>query len=226
MDPNQTAPSPAPAEPVATPSPSPDDALRSIASELTVEEQAKTFTATPTPAYQPQFQPQQFYAPDPVTDSEGYKRYMAEQHQTGTQIRSALDTVLSEVQSFKQTFQQQKVNADVDRAVQVVNAKVKADPEVVEAMLNVEYTKNPTFKKIFDNRERNPIAFEKALGVIADKFAPKFQVRTDPQLVENVRAARSSQQTMATTKQISQNEEVGNMTDLEFQRWWQSQRQG
>jgi len=228
MSDQNSVPSQEPAETTATPTPtpstSPDDALRNIASEFSVEEQVKSFTATPSPVTV--HQPQQFYAPDPVTDPEGHKRYMTEQFNAGTQLRSTLDTVLNEVNNFKQTFQQQKVNADVDRAVQVVNAKVKGDPELVEAMLNIEYTKNPTFKKIFDNRDRNPFAYEKALGIIADKFVPKFQIRQDPQIAENVRAAQSSQRTMATTQTNSSMDAVANMNEMEFERWKQNLMRG
>lgn len=229
MTDQNTAPSAAPAEPVATPSPSPDDALRSIASELNVEEQAKTFTATPQttqPLQVPQYPFQQSYTPDPVTDQDGYKAWVTAQNQTAQHVLSTLQNVQTEVNSFRQIQQQQRVNADVDRAVEFVNSTVKVNPKLLEARLNLEYSENPSFRKIFDNRDKNQAAYQKALGVVRDKIASEFQVRTDPQLVENVRAARSSQQTMATTKQMSQNEEVGNMNDLEFQKWWQSQRQG
>lgn len=213
------APSPAPAETVSTPSP--DDSLKAIASEFTVEEQARQFTATP-PA--PQVQPQ-VYAPDPVTDSEGYKTWIAQQAQAQQQMMNALSQVSTEVQSFKQMQMQQKVNADVDRAVSIVNQKLKVDPDYAEALLNVEYSKNPSFKRIFDNREKNPLAYEKALNVLSDKLYSKVQVRQDPQLAENIRAAQSSQRTMATTKQPSPTEGVPD-DPREFERWWRGQIQG
>lgn len=221
-DPN-SAPSPAPAETISTPSVSPDDALNSIASEISVEEQVKTFNATPP---QPQFQPQP-YAPDPVTDSEGYRRWAAQQAQQFQSLDTTLREVSTKISAFEQAQQQQRINAEVDRAVEIVNQKAKVDPDVVEAMLNVEYTKNPSFKKIFDNRGRNPGAYQKALGVIADKISSKFQVRTDPQLAENVRAAQASQRTMSTTNKTNdQMEQLGSMNDLEFQKWWQTQIRG
>jgi hypothetical protein len=224
MDQVNSAPSPAPAE-TAT-QVNPDDALNSIASEISVEEQARTFTATPTVQHPVQHQVETF-APDPVTNPEGYKAYMQAVYQAQQSALSEMRNVSSKVTQFEQMFQQQKVNADVDRAVQVVNAKAKVDPDVVEAMLNVEYTKNPSFKKIFDNRERNPMAFQKALGVVGDKIASKFQIRTDPQIAENVRAAQASQRTMATTNKTNDvMDQVGNMNDLEFQKWWQSQTRG
>jgi hypothetical protein len=228
MDPVNSAPSPGPAETAGTPSISPDDALHSIASEISVEEQARTFTATPqpTPNFQQQYSKEMF-APDPVTDSEGYKRWATQQAHQYQSLDSAMRDISTKITAFETAQQQQRVNADVDRAVQVVNQKAKVDPDVVEAMLNVEYTKNPSFKKIFDNREKNPMAYQKALGVISDKIASKFQIRTDPQLAENVRAAQASQRTMATTNKTNdQMEQLGNMNDLEFQRWWQSQIRG
>lgn len=216
------APSPAPAETVNTPSP--DDSLKAIASEFTVEEQARQFTATPQPVQQPAPQPQ-VYAPDPVTDTEGYKTWIAQQAQSQQQMMNALSQVSTEVQSFKQMQMQQKVNADVDRAVSIVNQKLKVDPDYAEALLNVEYSKNPSFKRIFDNREKNPYAYEKALGVLADKLYSKVQVRQDPQLAENIRAAQSSQRTMATTKQPGPTDGVPD-DPREFERWWRGQIQG
>ena len=218
------APSPAPAESINTPSP--DDALKSIASEFTVEEQARQFTATPyvQPQPQPAFTPPAPFIPDPVTDAEGYRAWVHQQIQAQSQVQSEIRQVTSELSQLRQERVQQKVNADVDRAVQIVNQKLKVEPDLAEALLNMEYAKNPTFRRIFDNRDKNPIAFDKALGVLSDKFHSKVQVRQDPQLAENVRAAQSSQRTMATTKQNSQQEEIGNMSDADFQRWWSQNR--
>lgn len=207
-----------PAETVSTPSPS----LEEISREFTVEEQAQNFTAQPQPQPTQAFQQVQApqYTPDPVTDPEGYKQFVNYQRQVTTQLDGTLREVLNKVTSFEQRIAQQKLDADVDRAVQVVNKKLNVDKDLAEIALEKEYRSNPTFKKIWDNRDRNPEAFERALSVIADKWAPKFQVRQDPQLAENVRAAKSSQQTMATTKQQNPNDEWANLTPEEFERKW------
>ena len=214
-----TAPSPAPAETTSTPSP--DDSLKAIAAEFPIEEQANKFTASPSVApqtYAPTPTPQ--YVPDPVTDQEAYKAWAMSQTQKYTQLDSALREVTGKITAFEQRAQQQKVDADVDRAVKIVNAKSKVDSDLVEAMLNLEYAKNDSFKRIFDNRDKNPAAFEKALGVMADKFADRFKVRQDPQIAENVRAAQSSQRTMATTKQQSQADEAARLNGPEFDAYW------
>lgn len=219
------APSPAPAETSNTPSA--DDSLKAIASEFTVEEQANQFTATPsvpapspvpTPAYAPTAQPQ--YVPDPVTDQEGYKAWVVAQGQRYQQLDTTLREVSSKISAFDQRMQQQKIDADVDRAINIVNSKWKVDKDLAEVHLEHEYRKNPSFKRIWDNRDRNPEAFERALKVVADKRAAMFQVRQDPQIAENVRAAQSSQRTMATTKQQSQTDEAAKLSGPEFDAFW------
>ena len=218
-------PSPEPAESTQA-TPSPDDSLNSIANEFPVEEQAKQFTAQPQ-VQQSQFQAQpqiSDFAPDPVTNPEGYKAFMRASFESQQQVQSALREMTSRFNQFEQTIQEQKVNAEVDAAVQTVNSKLKVDPMLTEALLNVEYKQNPSFKRIWDNRQKNPEAFKKGLEVLANKLYQKVQVRQDPQLAENVRAAQTSQRAMSTTKNAQQ-EEVPK-DPREFDRWWAAQVRG
>lgn len=221
------APSAAPAE--TTPAPSHDDSLKAIASEFTVEEQANQFTATPSvpqapaAAYAPTPPPQ--YVPDPVTDQEGYKAWVLAQSQRHQQLDSTLREVSSKISAFEQRIQQQKIDADVDRAIEIVNKHWKVDKDLAEVTLEHEYRKNPSFKRIWDNRDRNPEAFEKALKVVAEKRSAMFQVRQDPQIAENVRAAQSSQRTMATTVKQRPEDEVPD-DPREFDAWWRAKARG
>lgn len=224
---NQTsAPSPAPAETQSTPSP--DDSLKAIASEFTVEEQARQFTATPShPAqFQPQaYQPPVQHVPDPVVDKDAYVAWANAQLAAQNQFQSALREVTTEISAIKQERIQQKVNADVDRAVQTVGQTLKGvDPDLIESFLNLEYSKNPSFQRIFDNRDKNPTAYERALKVVADKYASKVQIKVDPRLAENVRAAQSSQRTMATTQ--SPSNEWANLSPKEFEEMWLRTKRG
>lgn len=217
-----SAPSPAPAETSSTPSPD----LNSIAKEFSVDEQANQFTARP--AVQPQTQTQPTIAPpytppDPVIDPEGYKAHVAYQAQLNQRLEGTLRELDNRFKTYEQTIQQQKVDADVDAAVKIVNGKLKVDPDLAEIALEREYRKNPAFKHIWDNRDRNRPAFEKALNVLADKLSPTFAVRTDPQLAENVRSAKSSQQTMATTQAKSEYDDVPE-NPREFDAWWRQKR--
>lgn len=217
METNNTQ-SPAPAE---TQSPQPETpSLEQIASELSVTEQAQQFTANvPPPSYQQPAQ-QPFRAPDPISDPEGYNRYMATQTQTLSSLDQMLRTVDERVKAFERQQVEQKVNSDVEKAVAVVNEKLKLEPKLVEVALEYIYRTDQNFKKIWDNRDRNPQAYKKALEVVTEKtLLPMFNVKQDPRIAENIRAARTSQQSMATTNRPGVNEGVP--TDpAEFQRYW------
>ena len=215
------APSPAPAETVNTPSD-----LGDIAKEFNVEEQANQFTARPAQAPQPPVPQAPIHVPDPVVDQEGYRAYVNQQAQQSQRLEGTLRELDTRLKTWEQTIQQQKVEADVDAAVKIVNQKLKVDPLLAEIALEKMYRSDKNFKHIWDNRDRNRPAFEKALNVAADKLSPMFSVRQDPQLAENVRSAKSSQQTMATTKQADENDEWGNLSPREFAEKWERTKRG
>lgn len=217
---NTPAQSPQPAE-TTTQQPS-TPSLEEISREFSVDEQASKFQATPSvPQFQPpQQQAPQPFVPDPVVDPEGYKRAWLLNQQQLTGFQSQTQQVLSKLEAFEKAQQQQRIDADVNRVVTRVNEKLQADPDLVEAALEVEYRKNPTFKFIWDNRDRNPGAFEKAIDAITTKLGPKFQTRHDPQLTENQRAAQASQRTMSTTQKNDQFADALRMADGEFDAFW------
>ena len=196
--------------------------LESIAKELSVTEQAQQFTSA-VPQYQPQYQQpvqqQAFRAPDPITDPEGYNRFLLQQTQTLTELSQATKSLTDKYQSWERTTQEQRINQDVDKAVTRVNEKLKVDPMLAEIALEKMYRTDANFKRIWDNRERNPQAYERALDVVADKLVPMFNTRQDQKIAGDIRAAKTSQQSMATTRTQGVNDGVP--TDpAEFQRYW------
>jgi DNA-binding protein H-NS len=225
MEAPNNQPSPAPVE-TSTPTPEPES-LESIAQGLSVTEQANQFVSTVQPQYQqpqpipPSYQPQQFVAPDPVTDPDGYRNYVAQQYQSLNKLNSTVEEVASKIGQWERMQAEQKINHDVDRAVTKVTEKVGLDKDMVEVALELEYRKNPSFKKIWDNRDRYPAALDKALEVLTGKISSKYQVRSDPQIAENIRAAKSAQLTTATTKQP---EGLDQMDGPAFEKFWNSLR--
>ncbi len=223
-DPNAVQ-SNAPAENVNTPQPS----LEDLSKEFSVEEQTRSFTAQPQPSYQPQYQP---YAPpvpqvpDPVLNPDAYAQYVWQQNPLVSQMGKTVQDMTAKLQAFEQSQAQAKLEADINRAVSTVNQKLNVDPMLAEAALEAEYRRNPTFKHIWDNRDRNPDAFNKALEVVANKLSPLFAVRTDPQLLENQRAATSSQRTMATAPQSNPAMEALKMGQADFESWWEATKRG
>ena len=210
---------------------SPAPSLDEIANEFNVEEEANQFQAQPkqsAPAYEPEpsFQnsPVNQDIPDPTYDPDGYVRYMQQQGATQAQINNTLNQLVEKVSSYEQQMAQQKVDADLGKAVSHINEKLNVDPVMAEMVLEVEYRKNPAFQKIWNNRDQNPKAFNKALDVLADKYSGNFATRTNDQLVENVRAAKTSQQTLANAPKEDPYDNVGNMNEQEFQSWWSRQK--
>jgi hypothetical protein len=198
----------APSEPAA--STTPTESLEQIAREINVDDQAANFQATPPSmptapmnyGYQPQasapmnFQPT---IPDPVVDAEGYRAYMLQQTSVQGQLRGSLQSLEQRLARYEEHVAQERVRTEINKAVSTVNEKLKVDPLMAEVALEVMHREDPNFARIWDNRQKNPKALERALAVVADKLAPRFSMRQDPQLIENQRAMTTSQRTMAST---------------------------
>jgi len=221
------------ATPVETPSEeAPTPSLDDIASEFSVEQEANNFQAQPAPqAPAPnQYQPQPGYdqqfsnIPDPNYDPDGWNQWMQQQTFQQNSVVQELSGIKNEIESYKQQMAQQKIEADLGKAVNHVNEKLNVDPKMAEVALEIEYRENPAFKRIWDHRDQNPAAFQKALDVVANKWTGKFATRTNDQLVENVRAAKTSQQTMANAPKEDPYGDVANMSPSEFDRWWSQQK--
>lgn len=196
--------------------------LDDIANEFGVEEQAQQFQAQPQQRQQEQA-PQQYQEsgiPDPTYDPDGYTRYMQSQAAQLHQFNQAFEELANKVNGYEQMMAQQKVDADLSQAVNHINQKLSVEPEMAEVALEIEYRKNPAFKRIWDNREKNPAAFNKALDLISDKWSGKFATRADAQIAENVRAAKTSQQTLASTQQQDKDEEWSGLSPAKFERKW------
>lgn len=199
---------------------SPQPTLEQIASEINVEQQVQNFTA------QPQQQTQTVQAPDPVADPDNYANYARQQTEILTNLDRTVRTLNEKIQSQERDAAQAKVNADVDKAVSQVNKKLNVDPMMAEIALEKEYRTNPSFKKIWDNRDRNPGALEKALDVLSDKFSPIFSIRQDPQLTENQLAARKSQQALGRTPAKGSDDEWKDLSPQEFEAKWNRMKRG
>lgn len=212
-----TQSSPAPAETEVKEAPQPT--LADVAKKYNVEEEVKNFNPQPQPAQpapQPVERPFVNTVPDPITDPDGWNKYQAYQR---TVIDGTLRELTQTVSEIRKEKEQEKLNVEVNKAVTRVNEKLKIDPVYAEIMLEKKYRDDPIFKRIWDNRKTNPKALDEALDVIASEGSKVFQVRSDPQLVENQRAAKASQKAMATTQSKS-GPDVENMTGAEFDRWW------
>lgn len=194
------------------------ESLDNIANTI-VEQQVQNFTATPEPK-------RQDYNPDPISDPNGFLNYSRQQSEMLNTLNDTVRNLTGKLDGYERERLQQKIDADVDKAVAQINKKLNVDPLLAEIALEKEYRKNESFKKIWDNRDKNKAAYDKALDILADKFAPLFSVRQDPQLTENQFAARKSQQNLSQEPKQKQDEEWGNLSDGEFWAKWNQKKRG
>lgn len=199
--------------------------LEDISSEFSVEEQVSNFQASPEQPAQAE-QPQQNWTPDPISDPDAYSQYANQQASTLNTLSQSITTLSEKLTAQEQQLAQQKIDADVGSAVAKVNEKLGLDPKMTEIALEHEYRDNPAFKKIWDNRAQNPKAFDKALGVVSDKFSSVFSVSQDHQLTQNQLAAKQSLKTMGKTAQTDKNSEWEGLSSADFDQKWNEMRRG
>lgn len=189
--------------------------LEKVYSEFKIEDQAATFQPEPRTPAQPAPQAPSFKAPDPFDPNFG--QWQGAVSQTVTSLNQAVAQTANKLSQIEREIVQRKVEADIKQAAGVVSESAGIDPDMAEVHLEVTARKDPKFKSIWDNRDRNPKAFQAAIKAVAELAKEKYTVRQDPQLAENQRAMKVSQQQMATTTKTSQNEEWGNMSYAERQ---------
>jgi len=218
-------------EPVSNEAPSQEaqPTLADVAKKYDLDREVQNFTAQPpAQAAQPQYPASPpFTPPDPISSPDQWNQYQANLLMQNQQLTGNLRELSQQVESIKQQAQQAKLDSEVNKAVSKVNEKLKIDPVYAEIALEKRYRDDPIFKRIWDNRSINPKALDEALGVITNELQGVFSVRQDPQLAENVRAAKQSQKTSSTTTAPSSEEEAAmKLGPVEFDRWWNQRKRG
>jgi hypothetical protein len=188
--------------------------------EFGIEEQAASFQPeNKTPAQQttqaPQ-QPQAFKAPDPFDPS--FPAYQAQLANGVTSLNQALQATRTELGTLRQELHHERTEADIKRAVGTIAEKSGLDPKFAEVAFQLRAKEDPRLLQIWTNRSKNPAALSKALEAVAAEFKQTYSVKQDPQLAENQRAIRASQQQMATTTKETENEKWASMTPADRQR--------
>lgn len=167
--------------------------LDQVYQQFNVEAEAQSF--------QPQREVQQHAAPvqqnpavpDPVLDPGGYKAWVGNQHEFTQKALSQVTQKLSQIERERVV---QREEADIKKAVekfrQVAGSEV--DDDVAEVALGQKARKDPRFLTVYQNRHKNPSAWNAAVSAFANEFKGKYSFKSDPQLAENQRAAKLSTQ--------------------------------
>jgi len=201
--------------------------LEKVYSDFNIEAEAQSFQPQQrqAPALQQQAvaAPQMPVVPDPVLDPQGFSEW---QNSQSTELRTKLANI--------EGFQRQMMVAEINRRdaeetktlVSDINKTVglpDEDSDLIEFALAKQVRTDQKFASIYQNRHKNPKAWSAATKAVGDQLQKKFSVRADPQLAENQRAIKQSQQAMATTKQSDPNEDrFSGKTGAAFDREWQS----
>jgi hypothetical protein len=210
--PGSPTPQAAPAAPAPAESPT-----EQVYKEFNIEAEAATFSPqSPQPAQQTQ-QPQtpQFKVPDPFDPN--FATYQAQMAHGVTSLNQALQATRQELGSLRQQLNNERTEADIKKAVGTIADESGLDPKFAEVAFQLRAKEDARLLTIWNNRSKNPHALEKALKAVAAEFKQTYTVKQDPQLVENQRAVKASQQQLATTHKPSQNDEWASMTPAERQ---------
>lgn len=155
--------------------------------------------------------------PDPDTDPKGFKEAV-----------EGLGGKLHEIGDFisqsKERDALTKVQNDVNAAVDFIASQVEGvEKRLLRAVLKDEVDSNPTFEKLWNSRDANPDAFNKALGILSQQYREQFAPRIDSQVSadqrafqESVRAARGESAGVIE----SQNNQWAAKSGSEFDRDW------
>ncbi len=177
--------------------------LDQVYQKFNVEETARSFSPQQhqEPAAQPAqtAQPMGTEIPDPIMDAAGFKAYLAKQ---STEHSRALAQLTQTQQQLAVGEIRRKNEADVKSAVSQIREKLGADvdDEFIEVQLDYKSRKDPRFMSLFQNRDKNPAAWRAALNAVGNELKSKNQFRSDPQIAENVRAAKQSTQSSLTSR--------------------------
>ncbi len=207
------AATPAPAAP-ATPEPS---GLEKVYSDFGIEDQAAEFKPqSPTPA-QPAVPVQQPAPALKVPDafSPEFAAYQAQLANGVSSLHQSLQQTQHKLTQLDQQLNRRQVEADIKQAVGVIAEKAGIEADIAEVALEAKARSDPRFLQVWNNRSKNPKAFQAALQAVSTEFAQKYTVRQDPQLVENQRAVAASRNSMATTQKTSEQDKWADMTPQE-----------
>ena len=166
--------------------------LEDVYKQFNVEAEAQNFRPQRTEQQQSQQSTTQpNVIPDPITNPDGHRAWLAAQSDS---VNKALTQVTGQLSQMQAERAQAKGEAAVHEAVQKFKSVMGEDVDdlTAEVALSVQARKDPKFLSVFNNRDKNPGAWNAAVSAFARDYKSKNQLRTDPQLAENQRAAKAS----------------------------------
>lgn len=160
-------------------------------------------------------------------DTENFKAWLA-RNAAGTQeLHSAVVKIAQHLTAEQQRVAMAATKADIEFAVKSIDETVQiGKPKLIEAYLDGEVRADPRMKALWENRGKNPTAWQSALGVVAKKMGKEFDLKVDPALAAAQRARKEGQKTMATTSPEDETsaveQQLAKAQGADFNRSWES----
>lgn len=139
--------------------------------------------------------------------------------ETGT-LKQSVESLTSELRAEKERSYIDGRWKALDNAVSDISKEVPISKMMIEGVFHTKYSRDAAFQKIFDNREANPEAFKKALGVLKEEIKREAAYKHDPEAEENSRALRQLQKSSRSPAKPDVNEKFRNMNSAEFENEW------
>lgn len=215
QQPGSPAPQAAPAAPAAPAESAEPKGLEKVYSDFKVEADASNFNPqSPRPA-QPQPQAPSVPKFDPFDPN--FSAHMATIATGATEAHKALQQAEGRLNAIEQRIHSREVEGDIKQAVGILTDGNGLKPKLAEVAMEAKAREDARFRSVWLNRGKNPAAYQAALKAFKQELQDEYTVRQDPQLAENQRAVKVSQQQMATTTKTSQSDEWASMSPGERQ---------
>jgi len=211
-------------EPSTEPTPSTEPSLEDVYKQYNVTDVPQD---TPAPRQTQQDQPQPTAPqnfdgniPDAALDPEGHRAWARGVMTNQAKIAAALKSVAGEIGQYKAAQLRAKEEADLSNAVSVIKEKLPdVDPDIAEIAIAHKARKDAKFMSLWQNRGQNPQAWNAALKAVAGEIGNKLSMRQDPQVTENLRAAKQSVQTHGSAAPEERDiDRIGKLSGSEFDR--------
>ena len=197
--------------------------LEQIASEFQNAQPSDTYPDT----HQSEAKSEQPRNDNPPTDPSEYTNWL--QQQKDALVSGEITRISKTLDEFVRNQETEKTKSDLKSAVNTLSKSVEDIPEdLLEGYLHVEFSRNPSFQKIWNNRAQNPTAFNKALALLGQQLSKKAAIRRDPQLTENVRAAKQAEKDTSKSP-VSEDDPMAKVAKAEgtdFNRYWERIKRG
>ena len=140
-----------------------------------------------------------------------------------TAIQTELAQTRAELEQYRQEKAQERDEADLTKAVDFLEREsgLKGKRRSLKGSLMARASEDQRLRALWNDRQNNPRAWDKALKIIADDLEEEFAV-ANPQLEENQRAMDESQraQTTSAPPPKKPEERLMSLNDRDFAHEW------